>query len=280
VARTPKGRALGSALRKAREDCGWKMREFAFKLGRDPGVLSRWETGERTPKPEQVAQILTTLGINGERYEEIVALAYGTDETLWVATSLPEQRQQLAAFIDYEQKARTITEVSPLLVPGLLQTDDYIRAIMSGGGVSPGEVVTRFAIRVSRRAVLTRKEPVQFFALVGEGALYQAIGGREVMVEQLGHLLDMCQRPNIDLRVVPYGGGWSPALEGAFTLIEPESAIPAVQIENRRSGLFLHDEDDVNVYRQAVEMTLQVALSPSESTGLINRAMNRWETSA
>src|SRR5438309_3396611 len=106
VARTPKGRALGSALRKAREDCGWKMREFAIKIGRDPGVLSRWETGDRTPKPEQVAQILTALGINGERYEQIVALAYDTDAPLWFATSLPEQQKQLAAVIDYEQKAR------------------------------------------------------------------------------------------------------------------------------------------------------------------------------
>ena len=90
----------------------------------------------------------------------------------------------------------------------------------------------------------------------------------------------MCQRPNIDLRIVPYRSGWSPALEGAFTLIEPESAIPAVHIEARGSGLFLHDEDDVNAYRRAAEMVLQVALSPSDSIGLINQALDRWETSA
>ncbi|GDY32056.1 helix-turn-helix domain-containing protein [Gandjariella thermophila] len=279
MARTPKGRALGAALRRAREDRGWKMREFAAAIGRDPGVLSRWETGERTPKPEQVAQILTALGINGERYEEIVALAYGTEAPLWVATSLPEQRQQLAAYIDYEQKAKTVTDVNPLLVPGLLQTKGYMQAMMSSGGIAPGEVVTRVAIRMSRREVLTRPNPLQLLALVGEAVLHQAIGSRDVMVEQFRHLLDMCRYPNIDLRIIPYDGGWSPALESQFSLIEPENAIPVVHVEIRDSGIFLHDEDAVAAYRRAAEMVLRVALSPKDSMRRIERAIERWENS-
>ncbi|MEU5851082.1 helix-turn-helix domain-containing protein, partial [Saccharopolyspora shandongensis] len=65
MTRTPKGRALGNALRAARQEQGLTVRGFAAQLGRDPGVLSRWETGDRIPKPEQVAQILTSLGVNG-----------------------------------------------------------------------------------------------------------------------------------------------------------------------------------------------------------------------
>lgn len=72
--RTPKSRALGRALRQAREDNGLKLREFAERLGRDPGLLSRWETGERTPRPDQVAQILALLGVNGDRFDEFVQL--------------------------------------------------------------------------------------------------------------------------------------------------------------------------------------------------------------
>lgn len=277
MARTPKGRALGAALRRAREDRGWKMREFAAEIGRDPGVLSRWETGERTPKPEQVAQILTALGINGERYEEIVALAYGTDATMWVATSLPEQRQQLAAFIDYEQKAKTVTEVSPLLVPGLLQTRDYMQSMMASADIAPSEVVTRVAIRMSRRDVLTRSNPLQLLALVGEGVLHQVIGNRNTMIEQFRHLLDMCRYPNVDFRIIPYDSGWSPALEGSFVLLDPGNGIPAVQIEVRGSGLFLHDESDVDAYQQAAEMVLRVALSPTDSMVLIRQAIERLE---
>jgi transcriptional regulator with XRE-family HTH domain len=279
VARTPKGRALGAALRRAREERGWKMREFAAEIGRDPGVLSRWETGERTPRPEQVAQILTALGINGEHYEEIVALSYGTDAPLWVAASLPEQRQQLAAYIDYEQKAKTITEVCPLLVPGLLQTRAYTEAMMSSAGIEPGDAATRVDIRMSRRDVLRRPNPLQFLALVGEGVLRQSIGGPDVMVEQFRHLLDMSRYPNVDLRVIPYDGGWSPPLESQFSLIEPEGGIPVVHVEIRDSALFLHGEYAVNAYRKAVDTVLGVALGPQDSVRLVERSIERWEKS-
>src|SRR2546430_13270741 len=83
--RTPRARALGKALREAREETGRKLREFADEIGRDPGLLSRWETGERSPSSEQVAQILTKLGISGDRFEEIIALARATDEPRWLA---------------------------------------------------------------------------------------------------------------------------------------------------------------------------------------------------
>ncbi|HET6214006.1 MAG TPA: helix-turn-helix transcriptional regulator, partial [Micromonosporaceae bacterium] len=73
------------------------LRELGSAINRDIGVISRWETGERTPKPEQVAQILSTLGVNGDRYDEIMTLAYGTNESQWVATTLPELKQQMSA---------------------------------------------------------------------------------------------------------------------------------------------------------------------------------------
>src|SRR3989337_2870589 len=100
MARTPKAQALGAALRQAREDKELLLRELAAMIKRDIGVLSRWETGDRTPKPEQVAQILTTLQVGVERYDQIMTLAYGTNESQWVATTLPEQKQQIAAYVD------------------------------------------------------------------------------------------------------------------------------------------------------------------------------------
>ncbi|MGW1679735.1 helix-turn-helix domain-containing protein [Saccharopolyspora sp. NPDC002376] len=278
MARTPKARALGAALRQMREDRGLKLREFAFTLGRDAGVLSRWETGERTPKPEQVAQILTALGVVGDRYEEIVGLAYDTDAPQWVATRLPDQKQQLAALVDCEQNASEIVEVAPLLVPGLLQTAGYIRAIMSAGGVPAGEVATRAAIRIGRKDVILRKEPARFLALVGEGALRQVVGDGDTMIEQLRHLIEMSERPNIDVRIVPYKSGWNPSLEGGFLLIKQEKLDPVVALENRRSGLFLHEYDDVAVYEQAVESVAQAALGPTATRTLLRKAVKNVET--
>jgi transcriptional regulator with XRE-family HTH domain len=133
------------------------LRQLGAAVDRDIGVLSRWENGERIPKPEQVAQILTALGVNGQRYQEIMTLAYGTAESQWVATTLPEQREQMAAYLDWEQNATRIIEVAPLLIPGLLQTGDYVRAIMTPPGVASTEAATRISSRLGRREVITRK---------------------------------------------------------------------------------------------------------------------------
>jgi transcriptional regulator with XRE-family HTH domain len=276
MARTPKARALGNALRQTREEHGLTLRALAAQINRDAGVLSRWETGDRKPKPEHVAQILTALGVNGERYDEIITLTYGPDQPQWVATTLPEQRQQLTALLNFEQNATTITEVSPLLVPGLLQTSGYVRAIMSGGGVPAAEIATRVAIRIGRKDVLTRPGPVNLIALIGEAALHQTVGSPNVMIEQLRHLLDMSQHSNINLRVIPYSSGWHPALEGSFKLIESKQAT-VVHLETRTSGLFLHEDLDVNAYQHAVGMVLQVATSPIEAVRIIAAAAKSWE---
>src|ERR1700743_2403489 len=109
--RSPRARALGKALRDARLDKKLGLREFAKSLGRDPSLLSRWETGDRTPPPTEVAQILGNLRITGKRYDEIIELAHGADDPLWLATTLPEQRAQLAALLDFESTASVITDV-------------------------------------------------------------------------------------------------------------------------------------------------------------------------
>jgi transcriptional regulator with XRE-family HTH domain len=278
MAWTPKARALGRALRQARQDRGLTLREFALQIGRDAGVLSRWETGERAPKPERVAQILAVLGLSGERYDEIMTLAYGISEPQWVATTLPEQRQQMEAFLDSESRATQIVEVAPLLIPGLLQTADYVRAIMTGGGVPQGEIAARVATRLGRREVINRSQkPAKFLALIGQSAFHWDVGGRRAAIEQLKHVADVAGRSNVEIRVVPYGVGWGPLLEGAFSLIEPNQSAPVVFVETRRSSLCLHLDEDVNAYREAVDTILKVALSPQDSRNFIAEICKRME---
>lgn len=245
------------------------LRGLARELEKDPGVVSRWETGERTPKPIDVAQVLTLLGVTGDKYDEIVGLASGVTEKHWLAVTLPEQRQQMTTLLDYERSATSITEVAPLLMPGLLQTGAYTRAIMSAGGVPEDEVETRVAVRLGRADTIRRSDPVPYLALIGEASLRQVIGGPEIMTEQLQHLINAARLPNVDLRILPYRSGWHPALEGPFFFIETECGLPVVQLENRRSGLFLHDGPDVEIYRQAIDVVVQAAMGPAESTELI-----------
>lgn len=276
---TPKARALGAELRAVREEAGIGLREFARRLGLSShSVLARWESGESPPTVEEVATILGALTVVGERRDEILALARDTGGSVWVAMSLPEQQRQLSALLDFERTATTITDVSPLLVPGLLQTGDYARAIMVAGEVSADQIETRVAVRGGRRETVTRRRsPARLTALIGEAALYQKIGGPEVMADQLYHLQDMAKLPTVDIRVVPFDAGWHPALVGAFLVIEFETATPVVHVETSDTGMFLHEKNDVAAYQKAATKVLRLAMSPTESIDLIAREAKRIE---
>jgi uncharacterized protein DUF5753 len=128
---------------------------------------------------------------------------------------------------------------------------------------------------MGRKDILTRKDPSRFIALIGEAALRQMIGGPEVVAEQLGYLLAMSDRPNIDLRIITTDTGWHPGLYGPFALLTMDGGKSVVHLENARSAVFVPDEDDVAVYQDVVLELLGVALSPEQSTGLIRSEAER-----
>jgi transcriptional regulator with XRE-family HTH domain len=277
--RTPRSRALGNALRKARVAAKLGLREFAKAIGRDASLLSRWETGDRTPNPIEVAHILGRLDVTGNQYTEIIDLAVDIDDSRWLATTLPAQQAQLAALVDCEQSANVITDIAPLLVPGLLQTSNYAQAIMTEGKVPEAEIPTRVDVRMGRRDVLIRPDnPVKYVGLIGEGALRQLVGTREIMAQQLAFLLEMAARPNIDLRVVPYDTGWHPGLDGPLLLIESETEPAVVHIELHRTGMSLHLAHDVAMGRAAVDDVLTHALTAEDSLAVIALIKSEWES--
>jgi transcriptional regulator with XRE-family HTH domain len=280
MARTPKTQALGRAIRQIREDAGLTVRELAERVGVNHGTQSRWETGDRAPKPENVTRILTLLNITGEKYTDIMTMAYGVDQPTWVAVTLPEQRQQLQALVEFEREASRITVVSPLVVHGLLQTDAYVQAIMSIGDLSPDEVRKRSKVRSDRRDVLIKqRQAPRYLAFVDLSVLHKIIGGRQVMAEQIRHMIEMAALPNVEIRIVPLDSGWHPGLAGSFILLETPDLGPIVHLENLVSGQFLHERSDVNAYLRAVDMLLEVALNPDESVRLMANVANRMEHS-
>ncbi len=126
--------------------------------------------------------------------------------------------------------------------------------------------------------MLTRREPANLLALVGEAAIRQEIGGRDVVLDQMHHLLNYAQMPTVDLRIVSSTAGWSPALEGPFVLIDFDDERPIVHVENRRAGLFFHEPDDIEAYRNAVDRVKSVAMSPADTTKLIADVITELET--
>lgn len=273
MTRTPKARALGTELRRAREERKLTTRELAERIGRNHGEISRWETGERTPKPEHVAQVLMALGIIGRPFDEIMSLVHDVSAPLWVAASLPAQRQQLATLIELEQTAVMITDVVPSLIPGLLQTRDYAHALMSVSNLSPDDVTTRVAIRMGRRNSITEAGSARYTAFIGQAAIYQSIAYRPAMREQLAYLLTMAERPNITVRIMPFASSWHPGLDAPFAYIEVADQTPIVHLELRRSSIFLHEEGVVGAYQDALTLIDRMALTPAASVRLITDRM-------
>lgn len=275
---TPKARALGAELRSARIAAGVGVRQLADQLETSHATVSRWETGQRAPKPEDVAAYLAKVGASAEQREQLIELARDPDGPHWLSVGMPEQHRQLAALLEIERTASAITTVSPLLIPGLLQTADYARAIMTTGGVPASEIDTRVAVRLGRREAIERKSPAQLRAFIGEAVLYQLIGGSEVMTDQLQALVQYGERPNVDVRIIPTRCGWHPGLEGPFSLAEFTDRNSVVHLENRISALFLHEPDEVKAYEEAVDRVSEVAMGSAESSELIAHVINAMET--
>lgn len=276
MSKTPKGRRLAAALRHARESRGLTLRELGELTGRNSGVLSRYETADRTPKPEDVAQFLTAMEVRGDEYDEILSLAYDVDASGWLALTLPDRRQQLTAMLEAEQDAGIIEHVSHSLVPGMLQAKSYSTAIMTGGRLPASEIITRVSIRMGRRDALEKPSPVDFYSFLGEAALYWMVGGREVMVDQLRHLLRVGVWPNVHLRIVPFSSGWQPCLDGLFMVLDRS----VVHIDSGESGMFLHNSADVRSYINAVHMVSEVACSEAESKVVLASRLRELERTA
>lgn len=276
---TPKMQGLGAEMRRAREDADIGVRALAGKLNVEPSTVSRWEAGRRAPSPKNVARYLAEIGAPAEQITDLVAYAFDPDGSRWLAVGMPEQQRQLAALLEIERTAIAITDVSPLLIPGLLQTADYARAIMTTGGVPEGEIDTRVAVRIGRREAITRRAaPADLLVFVGEAVLNHLIGSPSMIVNQLHFLLELGERPNIELHVLPVRSGWHPGLEGPFSIAEFPDRTPVVHLENRISGLFLHAPAEVKAYEDAVDKVREKAMSPEDSVRLIADIINRTET--
>ncbi|HVV23284.1 MAG TPA: helix-turn-helix transcriptional regulator [Pseudonocardiaceae bacterium] len=276
-AMTPRAKALAAALRQARDNTGVAGREIARRLGVSHAAVSHWETGKRVPRLEDVASLLAVLGVTGDDRERILELARHAADPDWLTVGIPGVVQQLAGVMECERTAKFIAEWSPWVIPGLLQSSDYARAIIGAGGVSPADVEARLIVRLGRRDVLSRRDLDELVVLIGEPAIRQEIGGPAVMAEQLRYLLRLAGS-GITMQVVPIGKGWHPGLAGPFIFYRFADSPSIVHIEHHRSSAFVFDDNDVAGYADAVATVRGAALNPTESAVLINEVIAALET--
>ncbi|GAA4876589.1 helix-turn-helix transcriptional regulator [Saccharopolyspora cebuensis] len=274
---TPRARALGAELRQARERRGLSMRRLADAVGRSGSHISRWENGQLIPTEADTATVLAVLGVNGADRDRMIELARDAADPNWVA---PGVDKQLAVLTEYERTAKTIINVEPLMVPGLLQTYDYARHIITAFGASSrGEANQRAHVRIGRQHVLSGNAPKNLVAFIGEVALRYPPCPNDVMVEQLWQLRQFSGFPNIDMRVLPIDRPAGPALSGAWALIEFARTKPVVQFEHYDTSATITDARAVSRYREAVDTLRDVAMDPAESVELIAEILATKERS-
>lgn len=273
---TPRSRALGAELRRLRKErTTGSLREFAKQVGVTPTALSRWETGKVPPDSEQVGVLLGALGVVGDEQERLLEDARAALDPTWVA---PGVDRQLSALLDFEKTATRIVDVSPLLIPGLIQTEDYAQAIMDDGTLAAGEMRSAVTMRMGRQQALTRATPVHLTALIGQPALRRPIGGWPVMLEQLRHLLKLNELPNVEIKALPDGTDYDPSLAGPFVLYEFALGAPIVHFEHHRSSMFLPDKKDVEDMRIAAGRITELAMSAEDTSELVADVINNKET--
>ena len=165
----------------------------------------------------------------------------------------------------------------PGLVPGLLQTPAYIKALFASTSLPKPDIDKRIMVRLARREVLTRRNPLQYRVLIGEPALRERIGDREVMAGQLTHLLATARTRNVSLRVLPSGLGYHPGLYGPFVIFDFLDLPPIVHLEHYRGSGYIYDEQHLADYRAASKSLLALALTEAESEQFIQEVSAELE---
>jgi transcriptional regulator with XRE-family HTH domain len=262
---------LGDELRRARVAAGFTSQDaLAARLGFDRTVITKAETGHRPPSADVLTGWCTACGLDEDMFGRLGALARRSDG------SVPPWFQDWVQ--DIEATAVTLRWFEPLIVPGLLQTEAYARALFATRvGLSTDDVDALVTARLARQDLLTREAPPMLWVIVDESVLRRPIGGRDVMAEQVRLLHEAAYRPTVRIEVVPASIGAHDGLSGAFTIADlPGQTGAAAYREGARQGQVVTGREEVTDLMTCWDTLRSEALSRSDSLSLLEEVANSW----
>lgn len=273
----PQARGLAARLLALRKESGLSSQQVADRLQWSQSTVSRIETGKRTVTPEEVSALLATYRVTGEDRDRLMEMSRHGDRPNWLeeARGAPVH-VQATLLAEYEMEAVRIVSADLVLVSGLLQTRAYANAVMRAGDAPASSIEPRVALRMARQKILDKRS-TQFVSIVDEAALRREIGGRQVMAEQLRHLLSVAARPNVEFRVIPFDRGSHPASGAPYVLLEFATGGPLVHIEMRGGGVFLDDIGHIREYLNATASLKTIALEHDESVRFVADIAGRYQ---
>jgi transcriptional regulator with XRE-family HTH domain len=267
-------RRLAAELRRLRAEAELSREQVAAQTSVNEGTLYRLETARARPQRRTLLALLDLYGVSEAVRSDLLDLSKSADGQGWLRPYQPELPEEYAAYISFEAEARSVRNYESLFIPGLLQTEDYARAVITGTlpMASQPEVEQRVQARIERQELLTAERPLELWAIVDEAAVRRMVGGPGIMRGQLLHLLKAVDSPNITLQVITFEAGAHPGMPGSFVYMEfGEAADPElVYVDTLAGDLFLEAEADLRRYSQMFDHLRATALSQSQTTDMIS----------
>jgi transcriptional regulator with XRE-family HTH domain len=260
---------LGEELRRARVSAGFSSQDaLAAKLGFDRTVITKAETGDRVPTDDVLDAWCSACNLDRELFERWAAFARRTDGPIpsW-----------FESWLEAEREANTLRLWSPILVPGLLQTAEYTRALYLVTGLDEDATQEHVAVRLDRQAILDGPKPPHVVAVLDESVLHRLIGSPQIMTDQLTHLAELYERPNISVQVITSDTGANAGLSGAFDLASGDGAPEVLRME-AVEDVTAETRSLVHKAANIFDRVRADALPRAASRKLILEASEQWKT--
>ncbi|WP_371780399.1 helix-turn-helix domain-containing protein [Streptosporangium subroseum] len=280
---TLRRRQLASRLRELRESAGLSIKEAADGIECSPAKISRIETAQRGAIPRDVRDLCVLYGITDQtKIGELMEMAREAKQPgLIQEYGLTAAEDKVRDYINIETTATSISEFQTAFLPGLLQTEDYARALIRAmlPRMTQEVLESRTQARMKRQEILRKQDPPQYWAVFDEAVLLRPVGDGHTMRQQLNLLIEVAGLPNVTIQVVPLSIGPYMGLDNSFVLFNiPDLPTPdIIYIENLTTVNYLEKPTDIAPYREAIDRLRAVALDPRASMALIVQIRDSFE---
>lgn len=269
---TVRQRELGRRLRQLRYQHGLTVEDVAGQLLCSATKVSRLETGMRRPSLRDVRDLCALYDLDDQMSTELMNLARGAREQGWWTQYIDVSFEP---YIGLEAEATAITCYSMYYVPGLLQTEEYARALIKAIAprIEPEIYEQRVEVRLRRQQLLEQDDRPRYRVLLDEAVLHRRVGGTQVMYAQLSKILEAEKKDQAAVQIIPFDVGAHAAQDSNFVLLEFDepSVSPVIYVEGLTGSRYIDREADVDRYREAVERLRDSALNQHESKHRLNQ---------
>jgi DNA-binding XRE family transcriptional regulator len=269
---------VGARLRRLRTELGLSRDEAAQAIRASEWKIHRLENGQVGFKDRDIIDLLARYQVTDPaEVADFLTLAREANTPGWWQRYGDVLPSWFRTYVDLEQAATLIRTYEGQFVPGLLQTDDYMRAVVRGAHLeeSGEEVGRRVRLRLARQMLLTRQGPPRLWAVVDEAALRRPVGGPEVMRGQLERLIEATKLPNVTLQILPFASGAHAAMGSAFSILRfADREIPdIVYLEHLTNAVYLDRRNEVERYLDAMELLCVDSEPPARTVELLERIL-------